>query len=56
MENELFEDKEVLLNLSFNIPLKRIFCDESFEIKVLDRNGDKPFVLIRYRNDDTKKD
>lgn len=48
-QNQLFEEKEISILMPFNLPIKRIFNDELFEIKTAERNGEKPLIIIKYK-------
>lgn len=48
MENELFEDVIVKISKPYNMPLKTIFNNQNFDVRIYDRNGEMPFIITRH--------
>jgi hypothetical protein len=54
VQSELFEDVDVTINWPYNTPIERIKDTSVFEVQIFKRNGEKPFIKVRYPKNETK--
>lgn len=53
--DKITEDTEVIINCPYN-SLKEVFDTKRFKVKVFKDNGDKPFIIIREREEPPAKE
>lgn len=54
-KDQIFEDVEVVLSMPYNVPIERVMNDTNFDVRIFKRNGEKPFVKVRYPKSENKK-
>lgn len=48
---QIYEDQEFIINKPYGAT-KEIFNTQRFNVKIFKENGEKPFVVIREKNED----
>lgn len=50
-KTQLLEDKKLSIILPYNTPLKRIFDTDNFDVVIIEKNGQDPLVIVKYKTE-----